>query len=171
LDLAVAKAEATGDVRLAALARVHLGRVLRAVGDVPRARSALEAAAEWHRDAGGGEQALLGDCLLTALDAEDGIPGAEERLLAVLGASRQKNDAPVEVFALDALARVSVLAGEVARARELCAAADRRMPAASHFITELDRRDARWVRPMIRARSADAADRSADSAPRRPAVR
>ena len=32
LELAVEKAEATGDVRLAALARVHLGRVLRALG-------------------------------------------------------------------------------------------------------------------------------------------
>ena len=32
LELAIDKAEATGDVRLAALARVHLGRVLRALG-------------------------------------------------------------------------------------------------------------------------------------------
>ena len=32
-ELAIDKAEATGDVRLAALARVHLGRVLRALGD------------------------------------------------------------------------------------------------------------------------------------------
>src|SRR5215212_2931940 len=84
LDLAIGKAEATGDVRLAALARVHLGRVLRAVGDIPRARTALEAAADWHRDAGGGEQALLGECLLAALDAADEVPGATERLTAVL---------------------------------------------------------------------------------------
>ena len=34
LELAIEKAEATGDVRLAALARVHLGRVLRATGQV-----------------------------------------------------------------------------------------------------------------------------------------
>ena len=34
LALAIEKAEATGDVRLAALARVHLGRVLRALGQV-----------------------------------------------------------------------------------------------------------------------------------------
>ena len=32
LELAIDKAEATGDVRMAALARVHLGRVLRALG-------------------------------------------------------------------------------------------------------------------------------------------
>ncbi len=65
----IAKAEATGDVRLAALGRVHLGRVLRALGRTAEARAALERAAAFHRDAGGGEQAALGDCLLAALDA------------------------------------------------------------------------------------------------------
>ena len=44
LQLAAEKAEATGDVRLAALARVHLGRVLRALGDVAGARTAIESA-------------------------------------------------------------------------------------------------------------------------------
>ncbi len=44
LALAIEKAEATGDVRLAALARVHLGRVLRALGQDAAARAALEAA-------------------------------------------------------------------------------------------------------------------------------
>ena len=52
LGLAIDKAEATGDVRLAALARVHLGRVLRALGQVAEARTALEAADAWHRAAG-----------------------------------------------------------------------------------------------------------------------
>ena len=74
LELAIEKAEATGDVRLAALARVHLGRVLRALGRVAPARAALETAAAWHRAAGGGEQAALGECLLAALDAEDRVP-------------------------------------------------------------------------------------------------
>ncbi len=68
LALGIEKAEATGDVRLAALARVHLGRVLRATGQVAQARAALEAATAWHRAAGGGEQAALGECLLAALD-------------------------------------------------------------------------------------------------------
>ena len=80
LELAIDKAEATGDVRLAALARVHLGRVLRALGRVERARTALEAASAFHAAAGGGEQAALGECLLAALDAEARVPGAEERL-------------------------------------------------------------------------------------------
>ena len=103
LELAIDKAEATGDVRMAALARVHLGRVLRALGQDARARTALEAAAAWHRAAGGGEQAALGECLLAAIDAADRDSGAEERLVAILDAARDNDDAHVEVFALDAL--------------------------------------------------------------------
>jgi predicted ATPase/DNA-binding SARP family transcriptional activator len=148
LAIAIAKAEATGDVRLAALARVHLGRVLRALGRGAAARAALEAAAAWHGAAGGGEQAALGDCLLAALDASDGVAGAQRRLAAVLDAARAAEDAPVEVFALDALARIAAGTGDVARARELCETADRRMDAASHFITERDRTDARAVRQI-----------------------
>jgi predicted ATPase len=123
LELAIDKAEAIGDVRLAALARVHLGRVLRALGREAEARAALEAAVAWHREAGGGEQAALADCLLAAMD------GDEARLRGILDAARADGDAPVEVFALDALG--------------LYEAADRRMEAASHFITELDRTDRR----------------------------
>ena len=132
----IAKAEATGDVRLAALGRVHLGRVLRPLDRVSEARDALERAAEFHRGAGGGEQERLGDCLLAALDAADGVPGAQEHLQVLLEAARDEDDAAVEVFALDALGR---LTGDAAR-HEL---ADRRMAAASHFITERDRVDRR----------------------------
>ena len=148
LELAIEKAEATGDVRLVALARVHLGRVLRALErDVP-ARAALEAATAWHRGAGGGEQAALGECLLAALDAENRVPGAEERLAAILDDAQRNDDAPVEVFALDALARIAAEAGDLDVARDRREAADRRMQSASHFITELDRSDARAVRQI-----------------------
>jgi tetratricopeptide (TPR) repeat protein len=140
LELAIEKAEATGDVRLVALARVHLGRVLRALGRTAPARTALEAATAWHRAAGGGEQAALGECLLAALDAEDRVAGAEQRLVAILDDARLGDDAPVEVFALDALARIAAERGETA-ARDLCEAADRRMGSAAHFITERDRTD------------------------------
>ena len=140
LERGIAKAEATGDVRLAALGRVHLGRVLRALGRTAAARAALEAAAAWHRDAGGGEQALLGDCLLAALD------GNAPRLEALLAAARSADDAPAEVFALDALARLAAEDGAPEHGRELCEAADRRMPAAAHFIADRDRVDARAVR-------------------------
>jgi tetratricopeptide (TPR) repeat protein len=149
LKLAIDKAEATGDVRLAALARVHLGRVLRAIGDVAGARSALETAAAWHGDSGGGEQAALGECLLAAMDAADQVVDAGERLVAILDAARRRDDAPVEVFALDALGRIAAEAGDTNKASDLCVPADRRMAAASHFITDLDRVDAQAVRSMV----------------------
>ncbi len=149
LELAIAKAEATGDVRMAALARVHLGRVLRARGQNEEARAALVSAVAWHRAVGGGEQAALGECLLAALDGADGVPGAEERLAAVLHAARRDGATHVEVFALDALARLALDAGDNARATQLCEEADRRMASASHFITEQDRTDAHAVRPRV----------------------
>jgi len=151
LQRAVEKAESTGDVRLAALARVHLGRVLRALGQVTRAREALEVAAAWHGGAGGGEQAALGDCLLAAMDAADRVAGAEQRLARILDDARGRDDAPVEVFALDALARLAAEASDITMARDLSAAADRRMAAASHFITDRDRTDARAVRAIAGA--------------------
>ncbi len=145
LQLAIDKAQATGDVRLAALARVNLGRVLRAFGEVASARTALEAAAAWHHGAGGGEQALLGECLLAAMDAAEQQPGAEERLAAILDEARREGDAPAEVLALDALARIAAAAGDADTARDLGGSADRRMEAAAHVINDLDRTDARWV--------------------------
>ena len=111
LARAIEKAEATGDVRMAALARVHLGRVLRALGRAGEARVALEAAAAFHAESGGGEQAALGDCLLAALDAAEGVPGAEERLVAILDARGRRR------------------AGRGLRARRAGAAARRRVPA------------------------------------------
>jgi predicted ATPase len=146
LELAIHRAEATGDVRLGALARVHLGRVLRALGHDERARMALEAAAAWHHAAGGGEQAALGECLLAAMDATDRIPGAENRLVSILDDARLNDDAHVEVFALDALARIAAEAGDIPTAQDLCQKADQRMHAASGFITDLDRADARVAR-------------------------
>ncbi|MCW3010230.1 MAG: transcriptional activator domain [Solirubrobacterales bacterium] len=103
LQLALTKAEATGDLRLAALVRVHAGGVLRALGQPAAARAVLDEAAAWHRAEGGGEQSLLGECLLATLDAEAGIVGAAGRLLRILEQARRVEDAPVELLALDAL--------------------------------------------------------------------
>jgi predicted ATPase/DNA-binding SARP family transcriptional activator len=147
LELAIDKAEATGDVRLAALVRVHLGRVLRALGQVAQARMVLEEAAAWHRAVGGGEQAALGEWLLAAIDVDDQHGGAE-RVLAILEAARRDNEPHVEVFALDALARHAAGNGDLTAAQELCDEADRRMDAASDFITDLDRADAHAVRRL-----------------------
>jgi tetratricopeptide (TPR) repeat protein len=148
LERAITKAEATGDVRLAALARVHLGRVLRALGQFAPARAALETATAWHRDAGGGEQAALGECLLAAMDAADGVSGAEARLAAILADAQETHEAHVEVFALDALARIAAGAGDASTAHALGAEADARMAVAGSFITDLDRTDAHAVRPV-----------------------
>jgi len=146
LRTSVGKAETTGDVRLAALVRVHLGRALRAQGELSEARVVLTAAEVWHRAAGGGEQALLGECLLAALDAADGEASARVRLTSLLVRAREHEAAHVEVFALDALARRAADTGQQAEALRLLASADRRMDEVSHFITEHDRTDAQWVR-------------------------
>lgn len=143
LLLAIAMAEAIGDVRMAALARVHLGRVLRALGDTPGARAVLEEAVAWHRAAGGGEQAVLGECLLAAMDAGNADEDAVHRLAAVLAQAVAEDNAPAEVFALDALARIAAEAGDMAGTSDLSARADARMQLASHFIAEQDRVDAR----------------------------
>ena len=146
LQSAVDKAEATGDVRMAALARVHLGRVLRALGNEARACAVLEAASAWHNAAGGGEQAALGDCLLAAMDLAAGAPGARQRLESILAAAKFQGDAHVEVFVLDALARAASPDGDRDTSRDLFEQADQRMEAASHFITDRDRTDAHAVR-------------------------
>jgi hypothetical protein len=104
------------------------------------------AATAWHREAGGGEQAALGECLLAALDAADHVPGAEERLVAILEEARSADDAPVEVFALDALARIAATSGDAGTARALTDAADRRLEAAAHVISDVDRTDVHEVR-------------------------
>ncbi len=145
MEVAIDKAHATGDVRLAALARVNLGRALRATGQDSAARTVLEAAAAWHRDAGGGEQSALGDCLLAAMDAAEQVPGADQRLEVILDEARQDDAAAVEVFARDALARRAAGLGDAGTARAQIEAADQRMQAARHLITELDRTDALWV--------------------------
>ena len=149
MELAIDKAQAIGDVRLAALARVTSGsgsargRPGRGGPDGTRSRAA------WHRDAGGGEQAALGECLLAAMDAETQVPDADERLRVILEEARRENDAAVEVLALDALARWAAGLGDTGTAREQSETADRRMDAAAHLITDLDRTDALWVRQSL----------------------
>ena len=51
----------------------------------------------------------------------------KERLVDILDEARREDDAPVEVFALDALARIAAAAGDTSTARDLGDEADRRM--------------------------------------------
>ena len=148
LELAIDKAEATGDVRLAALARVHLGRVLRGARTARAERARL-----WKRPArgtapsGGGEQAALGECLLAAMDAAD--RGRRRR-----GASRRRSSTmPPASRATphgrglrprrprpDRCVRRATIEPLTASVQS----ADRAgWLSVSHFITELDRADAR----------------------------
>jgi predicted ATPase/DNA-binding SARP family transcriptional activator len=145
IDVGIGKAEEAGDMRLAALARVHQGRVLRALGHIVEARTALEAAAAWHHNAGGGEHAALGDCLLAAMDAADHVAGAEVRLTNLLDAARDAHDVQVQIFALDALGRIAAGTRGGAGARALCESADQLM-ATADYITDFDRTDAHAVR-------------------------
>jgi hypothetical protein len=82
------------------------------------------------------------------MDAADQVPDAEARLTAVLADARSDGAAHVEVFALDALARAAAARGDRDAAHDFLEAADLRMAAASHFITDLDRTDAHWVRSV-----------------------
>ena len=150
LQIAIDKAEATGDVRMAALARVHLGRVLRALGVSTDARAVLETANAWHRAAGGGEQAPLGECLLAAMDAADDVPGAHERLAAILDEAATKWRGPRRGVRprRPCPRRRPTRATSIPHGR--CARRPiERMEAASHFITDLDRVDAHEVRPAL----------------------
>lgn len=146
---AIERAEGIGDVRMVALARVHLGRVLRGLGRLDEATHVLERATAWHRQAGGGEQALLGECLLAAIELVEGADGATAAIESILQVARDRPDPPVEVFALDALARDAARRGDLVGARRLLDEADARMSAASHFIAERDRVDAHVAAALI----------------------
>jgi hypothetical protein len=80
------------------------------------------------------------------MDAADGISGAHERLVSILEIARTNDESHVEVFSLDALARVAAEHGDIDEACALSELADRRMEAVSHFITERDRIDAHIAR-------------------------
>jgi tetratricopeptide (TPR) repeat protein len=149
LERAIELSRAVGLMRPVALARVRLGRLLRGLGDTDSARSALVAADDWFRASGGGEEALLAECLLAAMDAEAGAPGAAGRLASLLAEARGGDDPEVQVLALDALAALRAAAGDVGEARELLERADALMPSAGHRITATDRLDADRARSLL----------------------
>ena len=134
-DRAIAAATAGGDGRLASTARLNLARHRRAGGDDPGARRLLEENARWYDAAGGGEGALLNRCLLFA---EAGDDAALERLLDEAGSAGNRE---VEVYALDALARIAAERGDRARARELLDTAESLAPTVVHLVDDHDRLD------------------------------
>jgi len=70
-------------------------------------------------------EAALGEGLLAAMDAGDGIPRRGDRPVAIPDSGRGAGDAPVEVFTLDALARLPAGAGDGEAAARLLDEADR----------------------------------------------
>jgi tetratricopeptide (TPR) repeat protein len=133
-ERAIEDANAAGDLRVVALARVRLARVLRALGRTADARSQVDSARQWYATAGGGDGALLADHLDAELDADP------QRLAGVLAAAREAGDPEIEVLTLDALARLHAADGRMEEAATLRAAADALMPVAGHLVTHDDRR-------------------------------
>lgn len=103
---AVDTALAVRDLRIVALARTGLGRLLLARGDRAGAEEAITAADRWYAAAGGGEGALLAGALAAALAADAGDPGAPARLGELLARARFDGDHEAELVALDYLARL-----------------------------------------------------------------
>ena len=145
-----------GLMRSLALSRVHLGRLQREVGDIEAARAAIEAADDWFRASGGGDEAAVAQCLLAAMDAVDGVPGAAARLSSIFETAEAAGDVEVQVLALDALGGLRAQTGDVIEGNALLERADALMAAAGHRLTEGDRLDAHWARTLLDA---------ADSAP------
>ena len=62
------------------------------------ARLVLTAARQWYEAAGGGEGAVLADYAFAALDADQGLAHAAERLDEVLATARRDGQVEVEVL-------------------------------------------------------------------------
>jgi tetratricopeptide (TPR) repeat protein len=141
LERAIDIALAAGDVRIVALARARLGRVLRVLDRPDAARAQVLAARRWFTAAGGGDGALLADHLAAALDVDAAEPGAVPALDDVLAAARQAQDAEVELLTLDTQARRAAEQGRTADAQALLGAADLILSSVRHLVTDGDRTD------------------------------
>ena len=156
LERAIEMGQTTGELRITALARGRLGRVLRALGDRDGARVMLEAADGWYRALGPGGRALasrdgaaLAACLFAAMDVEDGVPGAMDRLAILLQSARDAGDIEIEVLTLDALAMGYAQTGDAEEASRRLAAADALMPFVAYCVSDADRLDARAARALL----------------------
>jgi predicted ATPase/DNA-binding SARP family transcriptional activator len=132
---AIREANAGGDGRLAATARLNLARLRRTEGDPSSATELLEENQRWYAAAGGGDFALLTDTLLAAVRDDP------KQLGAALQAARADRNVEVQVLALDALARLAAASGDEAAATSLLAEADTLAPHVTHLLDEHDRID------------------------------
>ena len=140
---AIAGALAVGDGRLASTARLNLARLRRAEGDGAGALALLEENQRWYDAAGGGDGALLSQCLLAAETPD------VELLASVLDVARSVQNVEVQVQALDALARASALDGDLPAAAALLGEADALAPMVAHLLDAVDRLDAAAARELL----------------------
>ena len=130
LAVGIAKAEATGDVRLAALGRVHLGRILRALERNTEARAALEAAAASIKPPAAGSSRCSGT-------------HSSPRSIVIAKTWRLSSSERRAMVTLPPKSSPSTRSPGSRRIDDLYAVADSRMETAAHFITERDRVDRR----------------------------
>jgi hypothetical protein len=149
LKRAIVAAGRSGDLRIAAKARVNLARLLRAAGQPGVALVLLEQTDRWYRTSGGGDGALLTRCLLAALLSATGSVRAAEELKAVLEEAGSAGDAEVQVLAMDALARLAADRGDVSAAQRLLRSADDLSSGIQHVVDDLHRPDADLARLRI----------------------
>ena len=141
-ERAIQDATSVGDGRLTATARLNLARLLRGEGHDADAIALLEENQRWYESSGGGDFALLTDCLLAA-GRDD-----EDRLRSVLDEARSTGNLEVQVFALDALARLAAELGDGTTATELLGASDLLAAQVAHVVDEADRIDATKARAV-----------------------
>lgn len=148
---AIDAARVARDFRIVALAQLGLGRALRSEGDQAGADAALRAADSWFRTSGGGDGATLAACLVAALDAQRGDPGAGARLGALVELGRAEGDRQSEIVALDALALLNAVPDR-ATAEALLDTADRLLADSPMLVDDADRVDARAARALLAER-------------------
>ncbi|MBF8193926.1 transcriptional activator domain-containing protein [Nonomuraea sp. K274] len=149
LERALVAGGHSGDVRIAATARVNLARLLRASGRLDTALILLEQTDRWYRASGGGDGALLTRCLLASLSSATGSARAAEQLASVLEEALSAGDAEVQVLASDALARLAADRGDLRAAQRLLQSADDLRSGIPHVLDDLDRVDAQLARLRI----------------------
>jgi len=144
-EQAIGDAMSVGDGRLAATARLNLARLLRGTGDRDAAVALLEDNERWYRSAGGGDFALLSHCVLSSERSD--VRALEKDL----DEARAVGNIEVQIFALDALARVAAESGDLPTAHTRLADADELAPQVAHSVDETDRVDAATARLLTDA--------------------
>ena len=145
-ERAIRDALSVGDGRLTATARLNLARLLRGTDQGAEAVALLEENQRWYESAGGGDFALLTDCVLAAARDDD------DALRSVLDEARAAGNLEVQVYTLDALARLASEMNDGKISGDLLAEADRLASQVAHVVDEGDRIDAAGAR-RVRGRS------------------